>query len=131
VGRRRIAEGDAAPRPPAPKTETWEAQTIVGVLAEGTRTTLTIPAGEFDNEQPLEITHEQWYSTELQTVVLMRHNDPRFGETTYKLTNVTRGEPDRALFELPDGYKIVDGRGGPRDFPGRGRPLGVPPPGRP
>ncbi|MCA1616346.1 MAG: hypothetical protein LC800_20050 [Acidobacteria bacterium] len=132
VGRRRIAEGDAAPRPPAPKTEKLEAQTIEGVSAEGTRATLTIPAGEFDNEQPLEITHEQWYSAELQTVVLMRHNDPRFGETTYKLTNVTRGESDRTLFELPDGYRIVDGRGGPRDFPGRRMPPpGLPPPGRP
>ena len=132
VGRRRIAEGDAAPRPPAPKVEKLEARDIEGVLAEGTRTTLTIPAGEFDNEQPLEITHEQWYSAELQTVVLMRHNDPRFGETTYKLTNVTRGEPERTLFELPDGYKVVDGRVGPRDFPGRRMPPpGMPPPGRP
>ena len=131
VGRRRIAEGDAAPRPPAPKTEKLEARDIEGVLAEGTRTTLTIPAGEFDNEQAMEITHEQWYSAELQTVVLMRHNDPRFGETTYRLSNVMRGEPERTLFELPDGYKIVESRGGPRDFPMRGRPPGVPPPGRP
>jgi hypothetical protein len=133
VGRRRVAEGEAAPAPPAPKTERLEAQLIEGVTAEGTRTTVTIPAGEFDNEQPLEITHEQWYSPELQTVVLMRHSDPRFGETTYRLTNVSRGEPDRTLFELPNGVRVSSPAGprsfpaGPRDLPGRG----MPPRGRP
>ena len=105
---RRRAEGDAAAPMPEPKKERLETQQIEGVMAEGTRITVTIPAGEFDNEQPLEIVHEQWYSPELQMVVLMKHNDPRFGETTFRLTNITRGDPTPDLFAEPQGYRTVD-----------------------
>lgn len=97
---------------PERKTEKLEPRTIEGVLAEGTRTTMVIPAGEFDNEQPLEITQERWYSPELRTVVLMRHNDPRFGETTFRLTNINRSEPDATIFRIPANYKLKErGRG--------------------
>ncbi|HWW75782.1 MAG TPA: hypothetical protein VNZ44_10315 [Pyrinomonadaceae bacterium] len=105
---RRMAEPDAAAPLPEPKKERLEAQLVEGVMAEGTRITVTIPAGEFDNEQPMEITHEQWYSPELQTVVLMKHNDPRFGETTYRLTNITRAEPAPELFKPPTGLRLLD-----------------------
>ena len=105
---RRRAEGAAAAPVPEPKKERLETQQIEGVMAEGTRITVTIPAGEFDNEQPFDITHEQWYSPELQMVVLLKHNDPRFGETTFRLTNVTRGDPAPDLFAEPQGYRAVD-----------------------
>jgi hypothetical protein len=120
---RRAAEGDAAPPMPEPKRERLEAQTIEGVVCEGTRTTVTIPAGEFDNERPIEITHEQWYSPELRMVVLLKHNDPRFGETVFRLTNVVRGEQDRALFEPPQGYRTIDGRESLFPMRPAGRPL--------
>lgn len=108
---RRQAEGDAAPPPPQPVREKLAAQTIEGVMAEGTRITLTIPAGEFDNEKPMVITHEEWYAPELHMIVLMKHNDPRFGETNFRLTNIMRGDPAPELFQLPSGYRVVDGRG--------------------
>ena len=95
---RRQAEGDAAPPPPQPVREKLLPQTIEGVAAEGTRITLTIPAGDFDNEKPLVITHEEWYAPELHMVVLMKHNDPRFGETNFRLTNIMRGDPRRNSF---------------------------------
>lgn len=119
---RRAAEGDAAQPLPKPVTEKLPQQTIEGVLAEGTRVTMTIPAGEFDNEQALVITHEEWYSPELHMIVSMKHNDPRFGETTFHLTNILRGEPSPELFQAPTNYKITDGRDrsemiGPRDRP--------------
>ncbi|HEX8069905.1 MAG TPA: hypothetical protein VF546_08140 [Pyrinomonadaceae bacterium] len=124
---RRMAEGDSAPPPPEPQRERLEPQLIEGVMAEGTRTTLTVPAGEFDNEQPLVITHEEWYAPDLHIIVLMKHNDPRFGETTFRLTNITRGEPAPELFQAPQGYQIVDAgpvlRPGPRgDVPATRRP---------
>lgn len=84
-------------------------QFIEGVEAEGTRTTITIPAGEIGNERPIEIVSERWYSPELQLVVMTRHSDPRFGETTYKLTNINRSEPARTLFEVPADYTIKTG----------------------
>ncbi|MGB7922577.1 MAG: hypothetical protein WCF57_04975 [Pyrinomonadaceae bacterium] len=103
---------EPAANKPERRTEKLESRTIEGVLAEGTRTTVVIPAGAFDNERPLEITQERWYSPELQTVVLMRHNDPRFGETSFSLTNINRSEPDAAIFRIPADYKIKErGRG--------------------
>ena len=84
-------------------------QIIEGVEAEGTRTTVTIPAGEIGNERPIEIVSERWYSPELQLVVMTRHSDPRSGETTYKLTNINRTDPAKSLFEVPAGYTIKEG----------------------
>lgn len=99
---------------PAGKKQELGTQTIEGVEAQGSRTTHTIPAGEIGNEKPLEIVRERWYSPELQTVVMSRSSDPRMGETTYRLTNIQRSEPERALFEIPEDYKVVEG--GPRPF---------------
>ena len=84
-------------------------QNIEGVEAEGTRTTVTIPAGEIGNERAIEIVSERWYSPELQLVVMTRHSDPRTGETTYKLTNINRTEPAKSLFEVPSDYTIKEG----------------------
>lgn len=86
------------------KTESLGTQTIEGVSATGTRTTRTIPAGEIGNERPLEITSEVWTSPDLQMVVLSKRNDPRMGETVYKLTNIQRAEPDPSLFQVPSGF---------------------------
>ena len=93
-------------------------QSIEGVEAEGTRTTVTIPEGEIGNERPIEIVSERWYSPELQLVVMTRHSDPRFGETTYKLTNINRSEPAKSLFEVPSDYTVKEGPGiGPKIAP--------------
>jgi hypothetical protein len=44
-------------------------------MAEGTRFTKTIPAGAFGNREPIPIVVEQWYSPDLQTLVLIKHFD--------------------------------------------------------
>src|SRR5215475_5620375 len=90
------------------KEESLGKQTIEGIEAEGARTTITIPAGEIGNERPIEIISERWYSPELQTVVMTKHSDPRFGETVYRLTNISRTEPNASLFLVPADYKIED-----------------------
>lgn len=109
------------------KEEQLGKQNIEGVEAEGTRTTITIPAGEIGNERAIEIVSERWYSPELQLVVMTRHSDPRFGETTYKLTNINRTEQAKSLFEVPAGYTIKEG---PQFAPGVG-PLRTRKPGQP
>jgi hypothetical protein len=81
-------------------------QTIEGVIARGVRTTTVIAAGAVGNEQPITIVSEQWSSSDLQVQIQTRHSDPRSGETTYRLTNINRNEPDRALFQLPSDYTI-------------------------
>jgi hypothetical protein len=88
------------------KEESLGKQLIEGIEAEGARTTITIPAGEIGNERPIEIISERWYSPELQTVVMTKHSDPRFGETVYRLTNISRSEPDASLFQVPSDYRI-------------------------
>jgi hypothetical protein len=90
------------------KKESLGKQTIDGVEAEGTRSTVVIPAGQIGNERDIEIVSEEWYSPDLHTVVMSRYNDPRFGETTFRLTNINRGEPARELFEVPGDYKVDD-----------------------
>ena len=89
------------------RTEELGVQNIEGVDAEGTRTVTTIPVGAIGNERPIEITYEKWYSKELQLVVMSKHNDPRFGEQTYRLTNIVRSEPDPSLFTPPQGYRLI------------------------
>jgi hypothetical protein len=85
-------------------------QALEGVEATGTRTTVTIPAGAIGNEKAITIVSERWFSPELQVVVSSTHRDPRFGETTYRLTGIVRGEPEKSLFEVPADYTVREGR---------------------
>ncbi|MGH9939595.1 MAG: hypothetical protein ACREAM_25420 [Blastocatellia bacterium] len=112
-------ERRAEARPTGGKTESLGKQVIEGVEAEGVRSVITIPEGQIGNDRPIEIVSERWDSPALQTVVLSKHNDPRFGETIYRLTNINRAEPARSLFEAPSDYKIQEG--------GRGGFFGGPP----
>jgi hypothetical protein len=91
--------------------ESLGTRVIEGVEAEGTRSTLTIPAGQIGNEQPINIVSERWFSPALKVLVLSRQTDPRFGETTYRLTNITRAEPAPDLFIVPSDFKVVDAPG--------------------
>lgn len=66
--------------------------------------------GQIGNAQEIRIVSERWFSDELQALVLTRHNDPRSGETVYRLRNILRAEPDPNLFTVPADY-IVQERG--------------------
>jgi hypothetical protein len=90
-------------------TENLGSQTFEGVFATGVRTTRTIPAGEIGNEQPIRIVTEVWTSADLKTIVYSKRSDPRIGEQTFKLTNITRAEPDPSLFTVPADFQVVDG----------------------
>ena len=83
-------------------------QMIEGVEAEGTRSTVTIPAGEIGNRLPIEITEERWYSPDLQILVLRKYHDPRSGDTLYRLTGINRSEPDPSLFQVPAEYRLLE-----------------------
>jgi hypothetical protein len=90
------------------KEESLGTQTMEGVEVEGTRYTTTIPAGEIGNELPINIVTEKWYSQELRQVIFLKTTDPRFGETVYRLTNISRNNPDRSLFDIPSDYTIKE-----------------------
>jgi hypothetical protein len=90
-------------------TEDLGSQTIEGVPATGVRTTRTIPAGQIGNEKPISIVTDVWTSPDLKTIVYSKRNDPRMGEQTFQLTNITRAEPDPSLFTVPADFKIIEG----------------------
>ncbi len=89
------------------KSESLGTKTIEGVEVVGNRTIHGINAGSIGNEKPIEIVYERWYSKELQLIIFSKYYDPRYGEQTYRLTNIIRTNPDKTLFELPVDYRIV------------------------
>jgi len=54
------------------------------------------------------VEREVWYSPQLNLNLLSTRTDPRTGKQTFTATNVTLGDPDAALFELPTGFKVTD-----------------------
>jgi hypothetical protein len=85
-----------------------ESKTIEGVGVTGRRSTTTLKAGAIGNDLPITITSEEWSSPDLQILVITRHNDPRSGESSYRLTNIVRAEPDRSLFLVPAEYTVKE-----------------------
>jgi hypothetical protein len=79
-------------------------QMVNGVMAQGSRTTLTIPVGQIGNDRAIRVVGEQWYSNDLQMMVKSSNTDPRFGDTTYQLTGITQVSPDPSLFQAPADY---------------------------
>ena len=98
---------------PAPTTENLGDQDIDGIHATGTRVTTTIPAGKMGNEQPMLVTSERWYSTDLKATVMTKHDDPWAGELKTQFKGVNTSEPDPALFRVPADYRVVDEKAGP------------------
>jgi hypothetical protein len=92
------------------KKEDLGTQTINGIVAQGTRYTHTIPAGQIGNDKPIAAVTERWYSADLQVVVKSTRTDPRFGSTSYTLTNVQRQEPAPTLFAVPSDYTVRQAR---------------------
>lgn len=90
------------------KKEDLGKQVIEGVVCTGSKETTTIPAGAIGNERAIETLTEHWYSPELQQEVLTKTTDPRFGETSYRLSSIARSEQPRSLFEVPSDYKLEE-----------------------
>ncbi len=103
--------------PPNAKTESLGTKTIEGVQVEGTRITFEIPPGQLGNDKPIQVVTENWFSSELQMIVMSRHLDPLAGEHVFKLVNIKRVEPSADLFTVPSGYRVE--AGGPGRGPGK------------
>jgi hypothetical protein len=78
-----------------------------GVDCHGIRDTQTIPADVSGTGAPLTVVDEYWYSSDLRLNMLVIHKDPRTGEQTTTVTQVSRSVPDPAIFEVPAGYQIL------------------------
>ncbi len=115
----RIARQRVLPEPPkAPnlrsvsnpmmKVEDLESTNLDGYAATGLRRSTTIPAQVSGTGAPVTVVDEYWYSEDLHMNLLVVHTDPRSGVQTVALTGIKREEPPQSLFEVPEGYKIVD-----------------------
>ncbi|MCU1328666.1 MAG: hypothetical protein JWN34_4036 [Bryobacterales bacterium] len=93
---------------PNVSSESLGQRTIEGVVADGTRTTTVYPVGSIGNDRPISVVSETWTSRELKRAVLLKTTDPRNGESSTRLTRISRAEPAASLFEVPTGYKIID-----------------------
>jgi hypothetical protein len=77
---------------------------IDGIKTVGSSLQFTLAPGEVGNEQPINVRSEQWFSPELRVVIASTHRDPLAGDTTYRLEQISRAEPDPSLFTVPADY---------------------------
>jgi hypothetical protein len=106
----------SGPLPHGDGNVAWEdlgKMNIAGVETHGTRETVTQNAGTLGNDEPLTSVTEYWHSNQLGINLLSIRSNPYFGKQTFTITELTAGDPDPQLFELPAGYKVSDQRKNP------------------
>jgi hypothetical protein len=85
-------------------------QSFSGVDTSGSRESITYQPGVFGNDQKVTATREYWFSSKLGISLLSIRSDPRFGTQTFAITELGVSEPEAQLFELPEGFKVMDQR---------------------
>jgi hypothetical protein len=76
-------------------------QTIDGIEAVGNRTTMPAPGGSGV------VTRDEWVSLDLHLTILVVVTGP-ISVATGKIANLSRTEPEPALFQIPLDYAVVD-----------------------
>ena len=79
----------------------------VQVLADGTRITQTREKQSDYRDSAGRTTTEHMAPQNPNITVLQTDSDPRSGDTTTSLTNISRAEPDPSLFQVPTDYQAV------------------------
>lgn len=85
-------------------------QTHAGIETTGTRDTTVFNVGVSGNDRPYSVTREFWLAPGLGINLLSQLSGPRIGKQIFTLSDVSLSEPDPALFELPEGFEVVDRR---------------------
>jgi hypothetical protein len=95
------------PEPQLPViTDSLGSRTLEGLVVEGTRQTMTVPADTVGNTRQIDIMIETWISPELHVAVLRTRNDSITGRDTTRLTQIDRSEPAAELFQVPSDYDV-------------------------
>jgi len=97
------------PDQPTTTTESLGSTVIEGITVDGTRRITVFPTGWMGNNRPITKVCDTWHSAELNINVLYQCSEPPNSESAFRLTDISRGEPDPSLFQLPPEYSIVDG----------------------
>jgi hypothetical protein len=97
----------AMPSHNIPKSEDLGTAIIEGVEVHGRRTTLTTPAGEVGNDQPLVSTTESWSAPSLGITLRSVRDNPQSGKSTTEVVRLDLTEPPLSTFQPPEGYKVI------------------------
>jgi hypothetical protein len=111
-GRDRGAKGTPPPNETVTDTQTTYTDPVTKTVykVDDHLVTRTIPAGQIGNEFAIVTTTDRQYSADLDLVLQVTRTDPRFGSSTYQLSNI--GQPAASLF-LPDpAFQLVQRHGG-------------------
>jgi hypothetical protein len=85
-------------------------RTIAGIDTTGSRETTTLNPGAIGNDRAFVTVREFWQATQIGVNILSTVDGPQTGRQTFTLSDVNLNEPDPQLFELPEGYEVVDRR---------------------
>ena len=86
------------------------ARTTSGIETVGTRDTSNLNAGVMGSDQPFSTWREFWQAPQIGVNLYSEVVDPSVGKQVFMLTDVNLAEPDPKLFELPEGFDVVDRR---------------------
>src|SRR3989440_3011405 len=83
-------------------------QSIGGLETVGMQETTIIPAGTIGNNSPLLSKREFLFSPKLGVNLISKRQDLFSGTQNFEVSDITLGEPDAKLFQVPGGFKILD-----------------------
>lgn len=109
----RPASGQSGPLPDGSGFRTHEdlgIANIAGVETAGTRNTITYNEGVIGNDKPFNVTREFWFAASLGIDLRSEVTNPSFGKQVFTVSDVNMAEPDPKLFQIPDGFEVVDKR---------------------
>ncbi len=81
---------------------------VCGFAVEGTRTEVQVPGGSAGSATPLRTTRVEWRNDALQAVLERTEISAKTGTVLTTLVDLKPGEPDGALFHIPEGYLLQD-----------------------
>jgi hypothetical protein len=94
------------------KIEKLPGKSIAGEKAVGRRVTRTRPPGTIGNDKTIVSVSERWISPDLKVALATSMDDPR-EQQKREVTQLDRGEPDVALFQVPADYTVNEAEGKP------------------
>ena len=94
---------------PAPKVAQDEVgkEVVDGMTVRHGRESVIYPARANGKNSLLDRVTDYWFSQELQFYVLVKRSGPGRSQNVIRLTDISRNEPDAALFAIPKGYTVA------------------------
>lgn len=84
--------------------------TFAGLQVQRSRETTTLYSGTVGNTRSILRTVDYWYSPELGLNMQVKRHDPRDGDQTLWISDVSLSAPDATTFQVPADYRIIDHR---------------------